>query len=309
MRHAPLVLLLSLMPAVAFGGFRASSFKKESRLGESTFSASAALDGNAETCWQVDPENENVGSWFEVDLPKGSIDKVQLMVGWEASEEHFQDYARIKTLKLELFDEAQDDKIVLEHSLTFADQRGYQTLDVPDAAVGNEIFGGRLRLTVVETFPGKDYPNLAVSELLVRMLEYDAPVALKVAPPSEAPGHGGDLLIDDNLKTFWASGEVPTGSTFTVEADGFGVSTIGVAQGPKTHARPKTIAIEANDQTRTFVMEDKPGLQWFEVPAIIGYTGSGWGAVKLMVVDTYEGAAPNVGIAEVKLKATNYGGL
>lgn len=309
MRHAPLVLALSLVPAVAFGGFRVSSFKKETRLGENTYNAASALDSDPKTCWQVNPENENVGSWFEVDLPKSSIDSLGVMIGWEESEEQFQDYARLKTLKLELFDEAQEDKLVLEHSLTFADERGWQTLDVPGAAFGNEIFGGRLRLTVVEIYPGKDYPNLALSELLVRLAEYDAPAILREQPSSSAEGHDGDLLLDDDPRTFWLSGEMAPGATFTVEADGFGVSSVGITQGPRSHARPKTIAIEANNQTRTYTLEDKAGMQWFEVPAITGYTGSGWGVVKITVVDTHEGPKPNVGIAEVKLKATNYGGL
>jgi len=310
MRRFTVLVALTLVPAVAFGGFRVSSFKKETRLGANHWNAAAALDGDPATCWMVNPENDNQGSWFEVDIPKSTVDKLEMIVGWDASEAEFLDYARVKTVKVEVFDEGSgDEERVLEHSVTFEDQRGSQVIDLPDTKVGNEIFGGKVRLTIQEVYPGKDYPNLAVSEVLVHLGEMDAPARLLQPPESVASGHGAENLVDENNSTFWASEGSGMGQTFEVGADGFGVSNVGLLAGPKTHARPRTIEVIANDMTRTYVMEDSTEMQWFRVPPIIGYTGSGWGDVRVKVVDTYPGTQEGVAVSEVKLRATNYGGL
>lgn len=306
-----LPLLLLLVPAVALGGFRVSSFKKETRLGANHWAAASALDGDPATCWMVDPENPNEGSWFEVDVPKSTVDKLALVVGWDVGEAEFLDYARVKTLEVAIFDEAGDGEgdSVLTHTVSFADQRGWQVVDLPDTAVGDPIFGGRIRLTVKEVFPGKDYPNLAVSEVLVHLGEMDAPVQLLSPPGTASSGHAPGLLVDQDERTFWASDGPGEGQVFEVAADGYGVSRIGLKPGPATHARPKTIEVVANDVTRRYELEDDTDLQWFQVPPIVGYTGSGWGNVKVKVLETYPGTQAGVAVSEVKLKATTYGGL
>jgi hypothetical protein len=42
----------------------------------------------------------------------------------------------------------------------------------------------------------------------------------------------------------------------------------------------------------------------------VGYTGSAWGEVKVKILETYpSSSSESVGIAEIKLKATNYDGF
>lgn len=308
MRRALLLTLLAV-PAAAFAGFRASSFKVETRGGETQRNAAAALDGDLATCWMVDPEESNEGSWFEIDVPKSTIDKLSLVVGWDRDETTWADYPRAKTFKVEVFDEGKDGAKVLEHTVTLADQRGWQTVDLPDTTVGDEVFGGKVRLTVQEVVPGLDYPNLAVSELLLVLGEVDAPVALTEEPEGTLAGKSTAALTDKDARSFWATTADGAGTTFTVESDGFGVSSVGIQAGPKTHARPKTIKLIANKTTRTYTAADTDAMQWFAVPAVVGFTGSGWGPVQVEIVDTYPGTQPGVAIAEVALKATSYGGL
>ena len=48
-------------------------------------------------------------------------------------------------------------------------------------------------------------------------------------------------------------------------------------------------------------------MQWFLVPALVGYTGSAWGSVKITVTESYAATAEGKGtsIDEVQFRATN----
>jgi hypothetical protein len=312
-RSAVLAATLLLVPAVAFGGFRVSSFKKETRTGANSWNAASALDGKMETCWQTDPEQENAGAWFEVDLPRGEVDKVAMVIGWDKDEQTFKDYPRVKTVRVEVFgNESDENARLVEQTYSFEDKRGWQSFDLPDTKVGGEMNGGKVKITVVDVYEGSDYPNLAVSEVLVHLKEQDVSagsVKYKVPPANSADGKTGDEMLDGNVKTVWAA-KGPT-TEFDIRAEGFGVSSIGIVPGPAGSARPKTVEITTNDITTSHVLADKPGeAQWVLLPAVVGYTGSAWGAIKVKVVDTYPGKTDqNVAIADVKMKYTNFEGL
>jgi hypothetical protein len=308
----PLVALL-LVPAVAYGGFRASSFKKETRLGANYWNAASALDGNVQTCWQVDPEAENAGQWFEIDLPKSEVDKLGMITGWEKDEESRKDFPRVKSVRIELFGSAENEEArVLEHNLTFEDKAGWQVLDLPDTPVGGELHGGRARITITDVYAGDDYPNLAVSEIVVHLKEKDVAkeaVKLKTAPTSAASGHDGEKLVDGDPRTYWAAdgqGE----QVFEVRAEGFGVSAIGIVSGNTGFGRPKTIEVTSNDITVKHTLADKGDVQWLTLPGVVGYTGSAWGGVAVKVIDSYPGkSGPGPAISDVKLRFTNFEGI
>lgn len=301
------LLPLLALAAPAFAGFGASSFKSESKLGKNYWNAGAALDTRLETCWQVDPELENAGQWLELDTPLGEIDKIGAVIGWDKDEESFNDFARVKKLKVEVFAKTLGGapQPMGTAEVAFEDKRGWQIVDMPDVKVQGEYLGATVKLTVLETYPGKDYPNLAVSELRVQLKEFPAETIQFVQPPSsEDPAHIGADALDGNPKTFWAA----TGSqaTFTLKAPGFGLSSVGFHGGPKTHARPKTVKITNQSQEVVHVLEDKPGeLQWMLLPNMTGYSGGGWGEVGVEIIDVYPGDEPMNGLAvtEIKLNA------
>src|SRR5690606_7832905 len=101
-------------------------------------------------------------------------------------------------------------------------------------------------------------------------------------------GNGSALAADGNARTFWRAEGDGHGASFTVEADGFGLSSVGLQAGPTAFARPKTIEVRANNIVRTYTMADSQDMQWFQVPPIVGYTGSGWSQATIVIVDTYE---------------------
>src|SRR5690606_698111 len=108
MRTAHVVLLAALaFPVSAHAGFSVSSHKTaSSRESSSPYDAASALDGKLETAWQVDPEQDNVGQWIEIDVPNGKVDRISAVVGWAESDERFGDHARIKKARIEVISKA-----------------------------------------------------------------------------------------------------------------------------------------------------------------------------------------------------------
>jgi hypothetical protein len=297
------MVVLALL-SLAHAGYEASSFRKDERLGKNYWNAASALDSNLETAWQIDPESENAGEWIALDVPAGEIDKIAMVIGYAKNEDTFTDYARVKTAKVSVFNAGADGGLLGEHTVSFEDKSGWQVVDLPDTRVGGEVLGGRVKVTVVETYPGKDFPNLAISEVRVHMKEFPAESLRLARPPdSEADPNIGDRMVDRDPKTFWAANTDT--AVFAVSAPGYGLASLGVTQGPKTHARPKTIELHANQASVTHVLEDKPGtMQWVLLPCLVGYTGGAWGEVEVRIVDAYPGEGMNgSAISELKLSA------
>jgi hypothetical protein len=299
----PLALLALVLPALA--GYEGSSEKKGDRLGKNYWSAASALDSKLDTCWQIDPEQSNAGSWIYIDVPAGEIDKIGMVVGWQRSEDDFFDYARVKSAKVEIFDLGigGPPKLLATHDVAFADKAGWQYGDFPETKVSGEGIGGRVKITIVDTYPGKDFPHLAVSEVRVHLKEFEA-ASMSFARPFDTGTDTADKATDGSAKTFWAGSG--TQANFALKAPGYGLSSLGIQAGPKSHARPKTVEITANGAIATHVLEDQPGqLQWVLLPALIGYTGGAWGDVEVKILDAYAGDVPTNGlaIAEVKLNA------
>ncbi|MBT3221929.1 MAG: hypothetical protein HN348_22875 [Proteobacteria bacterium] len=131
-------------------------------------------------------------------------------------------------------------------------------------------------------------------------------VDLTATTSSAESGHGGDLLIDSSTRSFWAA-EKEGEQEVTFSVGSYGVSSIGITPGPKTHARPKKVEVGTSSSSRSYLLEDKAETQWFMVPPLVGYTGSSWGDLMVKVVETYPATTEGKGvaIAEVKLRATN----
>ena len=301
---------VALCSSVAFAGATASSFKAESRLGANYWNAQSAIDSDMKTCWQLPGDSDNVGEWVQLDIPKSTIDKISMVVGWDESETRFTDYPRVKAARVEAFQYNDEQKLVPVASadVQFEDKRGWQTVDIPDIAVGGDMFGGKVTITVTEIYPGQDYPNLAISELLVVLKDFDAATTIKDVS-DEVDGKISMDMVDDSAKTYWAG--TAKDASIKFEATGFTLSQLGIQDGPKDYGRPKKVKITANNREQIFDLKDMPGVQWVQIPAIVGYTGSAWGEMTLDILEVYPGAKypDKVAIAELDLKATAYEGL
>lgn len=303
------LIALSFVPS-AQAGAAVSSFKSSSRSGLNDFNAQAVIDGNLATVWQLPGDSENVGEWVVLDVPKSVLDKVGMVIGWAESEEKFGDYARVKTVKIEAeaYDENNDLQPAGTATATFEDKMGWQVVDIADITIGTDFFGGKVKLTVTEVYPGKDYPNLAVSELLLHMAEAHNP-ALKVKSVSGEEGTNVQAnLVDANDKTFWVAPS--EGASVTVEAEGYSLSRIGLKAVSKDYDRAKKVRVTVKGRSQEVELADSVGVEWVQIPAVVGFTGSAWGEVTIEVLETYAGTKfpGKLGLRALEAKATAFDG-
>lgn len=309
----PAIIAISLLSTSvstsAFAGAKASSFRKENRQGANFWNAQNTIDGKLETAWMVPGESDNKGETITIDVPKLAVDKIGMVVGFAKSEETFSDYARIKKIKVEAsyWDGPDLKPIADSREVEFEDTAEMQVIDIEDLVANEEAMGGKVTLTVLEVYPGTDYPNFAMSELLIYLAEFD--VAAKISATSGDDPLVGLEMVDDNTRTSWKA--PAEGATFTFGAGGFSLSQLSLQSSDKTYARPKKVEITASGRSHTHELSDSTSAQWIPVPAITGYTGSAWGDIELKVLEVYPGSrhADTVAISELKVKATNSDGL
>ena len=198
-----LLAALTLTPSAEAGAV-ASNFRKETKLGANYWNASAAVDGKMETCWMVPGESPNLGEWVQLDVPKGTVDRIGIMIGWDKDKETFTDYARVKELQIQGLSYDDDQQLVPVGSanVKFEDKQAWQVVDIPDMAIGQDLFGGKIKAAVVGVYAGADYPNLAVSELRVYLKEDDAKTVNVNETSGASAGHTPEVMIDKNPKTF-----------------------------------------------------------------------------------------------------------
>ncbi len=307
--------LLALSVAPAHAGAVASDFKPERRMGANTWNAQAAIDGKPETCWQLPGESSNKGEWIILDVPKSNLDKIGMIVGWAKDEDHFKDYARVKSVEIEAmaYDENNELQPAGKATASFEDTMDYQIVDIDDIQIGDDLFGGKVKITITDVYPGRDYPNLAISEITLRLAEFDAAPVVEGASSSD-DGHDFDLLVDDNDRSFWV-GDVE-GAALTLKVAGFSVSRIGINPGPKEYARPKKVRFTAHSRSHELELPDATGTQWLEIPATVGFTGSGYQGsefepLEVEILEVYPGTRypDKVAIREIDAKATAFEGF
>lgn len=309
MKKAAIAAALLLAPSLAFAGATASTNKKETKKGANYWAANAAIDGKLETAWMVPGESPNRGEWIMVDVPKGTIDKIGIFPGWGKSDETYTDHPRVKRLQVEILCCAGDPNMELAGTthLDVEDKAEFQVIDIDDLEVGNDLFGGAVKISVVDIYDGVDFPNIAVSEILVYMKEFDAPATI-LSVSAESEGHVSMDMVDQNTRTFWAAPSA--GATFTFNADGYGLSSVTLTPAPG-YDRPKKVKVIVDGtRERDYELPDNgKGPILIEVPSVYGYTGvSSFDGVEVKVLEVY-GDKGEIGIAELAAKATHYEGL
>ncbi|MFT5686796.1 MAG: hypothetical protein ACI8RZ_007753 [Myxococcota bacterium] len=298
---------LSFYGLDALAGAKASSFKSERKRGENYFNANSATDGNPQTAWLVPGESENKGEWIMIDVPKLTIDKLGMNIGYALSDDTFQDYARIKSVSIELFQysDLQDlEPVPGQVTATFEDKAGFQIIDVDNMEITSDS-GGKVKITVTEVYPGRDYPNFGISEMLIYPTEFE--VATSINDVSDESGDHSRLdLIDDSSRTFWAADA--EGASISCEVSGYTISSIGIQPGPSSYSRPKTVKLTAGPRQVTVELANNASVQWFDIPSTSGFSGY-WADVTVEVLEVYPGSNPQVAIAELDLKAVAYAGF
>ena len=285
-------LALSIALTPAFAGGQASSFRPETRRGANFWNANAAIDGKKKTAWMVKGDSKNVNEWIMIDAPNGasSLDKVAILPGFAKSDETFKDYARVKSFRIEAL--KYNNKMELKPTgnsakITLKDKKEMQTIDIPKNLKIDSESGGKYKFIVTAVYPGKDYPNFAVSE--IRLYLEDFKVAPKVVAAENA-GSKDDVsqLIDGKKKTFWTG---KANMKLGIEAGNASISRLGIMpSSSKKFARPKKIKITTSGRTTTKTLADKNKVQWVWIPSVTGYPGgSSYDTIYVEVLETYKG--------------------
>lgn len=313
MKKAILLTALALVPTLAFAGASVSAMKKPSRgEGANQFGGPAAIDGKMETAWMVPGDSPNLGESIKLEIPSGKLDKISIVNGWARDADTFADHPRIKRMKVEFIcctDSMGDVNTSFTTHIDLEDKMEMQTIDIENAAVGNDMFGGWIKLSIVELYEGKDFPNVGISELLIHMEEFDAAATIE-GSSDEDPDHITMDMQDDSAKTYFATPSEGAFVEFGNDA-GLGLSSVHIVHGPKTHDRVKKVKMTANNRSVVVDVADAKGGQMVMIPSVMGYTGSAWGSVKMEVLEVYEGtsAKGTLAIAEFDVKATNNPGF
>ncbi|GDX83354.1 hypothetical protein LBMAG42_51650 [Deltaproteobacteria bacterium] len=212
----PEMATLALFPLIAFtftpahAGVRVSAFQPENRKGTNYWNGGSAIDGKPETAWSVPGESANKGEWIELDIPKGNVEKIGVVAGWDKDEDSFKDYPRVKELRVEVYsiDHSQKAWLVGYESVNVADRRGLQIIPLAKTVVvGNDsVFGGTVRFIIEDVYEGDDYPNLRVSELAVYMEEMDESPAATLEAGDPAPTSNSTFATATSaiLSRYWA---------------------------------------------------------------------------------------------------------
>jgi hypothetical protein len=299
--------LLSVMDP-AHAGAEASAFRRESRKPDNYWNASAAIDGNPQTAWMVPGESENKGEWIEIQGPIGfsTLEEIGMVVGFARDEESFKDYARIKQMRVEVFEFSNSMELQptgRSTTVDFEDKMGMQIVDIEDLEIKSEG-GGKYKLVVSEIYEGKDYPNFAISEMLLYMKDFDV-VPQITEEENGAEGSESLDMVDDNSKTFWTANE---GAKIGFESGTATISRVGIKAGPSTYARPKTVKVSSGGREVVQEVPNDSKTHWIWTPSVTGYSGSTFDTVYVEVVDTYPGSKhQEVAISELDAKATSAG--
>lgn len=332
MKKLSLLAVAALLPVTAWAGATASNYDKNAPRdkGDNYYNAQSAIDGKIETAWVLPGESAQLGESLTIDVPKGTVDKIGLVVGWAENPERFTDHPRVKKVMVEglccmgdekvkstgtahavfegidLEGEGKDELVEKQRELVKgAKGSAYdlmQVIDIDDIEVGNEYFGGKLKISIVELYSGVDFPNLGVSEVLVYMKEFPDPIG---ADLGEATGEGAINLIDGDKKSVWTS--PIEGASFGFASDAWGLSSFTIQHGPKDHARVKTLRVSAAGRSFTQTIPDKSGEHRVQIPGVLGYNGvTSFEAdeIKVEVLEVYPGSKEMVAISEVEFYAS-----
>lgn len=290
----------------AFAGATQSDFKKETRRGANYWSGMSTHDMKMDTAWQVPGESKNVDEWLMFDVPKVALDKVGITVGWMKNEETFKDYARIKKVRIEAFEYNDSMELAPAGSpieLEFPDEPGFQVVPLPEPLKGKAGTNGKIKLIIKEVYEGRDFPNVAVSEVLLFLSEFQVPFDVKDLS-FEDDKNKADALYDENPKTTYVA--PAEGLSFTVASPSAALASITLDHMGDAYARPKKVELTAQGRSRVVELADGPAeAMW--VPTVFGYTGGSWGDVQVKVLEVYPGKkyADKLGLKDVKALASN----
>lgn len=123
--------------------------------GDVTYAPANVVDDDAETAWLEGASGDGDGEWLELFLAQPApISRLVVWNGYQKGE-HFSDNARLSRVRIDVGDRT--------FNADLLDIRGPQAVDLPETVVAD-----RVRVTIVEVYPGQRYDDAAVSRIEIR---------------------------------------------------------------------------------------------------------------------------------------------
>lgn len=165
------------IPAYRIGPKNIRALRSSSVL-EGSYDPENAFDGDVRTAWVEGAVGSGVGEWIEVDIRQYHPGAILILNGYYKNADIYRKNSRIKKLKLELEVEPWEgeENPPLEVREVELEDRPFQTVR-PDnlyAALDRLVTFGdgfrtvkRIRLTILEVYPGTKYSDVCISELYI----------------------------------------------------------------------------------------------------------------------------------------------
>jgi len=134
------------------------------------YSADNLLDGDLDTAWVEGAVGYGEGEWLEIEFKSWYNRGIGIINGYTKTQETYYKNSRIKKLKIELF---QEDGRIIQQIKDLPD-RDYRTLnksafwsfvDKLDYDSSAALHTTKIRLTIMEVYPGTDYQDTCISEV------------------------------------------------------------------------------------------------------------------------------------------------
>ena len=155
------------------------SVRASSTLDGGSYEAKNLLDGDFSTAWSEGGKGGGIGSWVEIELsPKYELETIAIANGYAKNKEVYDNNNRLKCLQIEfeyLTDEAGKTEIFRD-TLVFVDTpwqpiKDYNLAEIcPVSKDGFDWYMepvSRVRLTILDVWPGKKHNDTCISEVLL----------------------------------------------------------------------------------------------------------------------------------------------
>ncbi|MEC7983961.1 MAG: discoidin domain-containing protein [Myxococcota bacterium] len=297
----------------AFAGAEASSFNKISTQGKFFWDAPAAVDGDTTTAWMLPAEAdfETLDNWIQIGGPDepSKLSQIRVVNGYAKSDETFKDYIRVKTLKIEVWEE--NSKMELKPTGRFAEVNLKDTKDVQDIVLDKpleikSVSGGKYRFTITALHKSgkEDFPNVALTELSIFLEDQDFfPIIQVEENPVEGKNDPNDLLMDRKSSTVWKAN---LNTKLSLDGGESLITRLSIASGrDKRYARPKKVKVSVGGRETIQELPDSTKPAWIWLPSITGYPGgSSWDTTYVEFVEVYPGSKyPEIIISEMGVRA------
>ena len=131
-------------------------------LGNENFNAKNTLDANMKTCWLTPSNGKSTQIEYVIDLQESKLSSATLFQmavfnGWRKDYQTWNDYSRAKRIFISINDSPYAE-------VTLEDTYKLQYIDLDRKKIDNTR-RCRIRIKILETYPGKKYEKMALSDV------------------------------------------------------------------------------------------------------------------------------------------------